>query len=218
VLDDRGLVTTGGATAQVYGVANRPLVGRRLPPPDLGLVLPARLDPRVRALAGAPAHGSAPGPDRIAHTLDHLRTRYRYTLEVGRFQTGDPLAEFLFDKRAGYCEYFATAAVILLRAQGVPALYVKGVNVRSDRRIGGHYVVRESDAHAWVDAWSPETGWTEVDPTPADGWASTHPDESLGAFEVLWEQLSTWTGQLWARARQGVWAWLTGALGTRSEG
>jgi transglutaminase-like putative cysteine protease len=207
-LDDRGLVRTGGATAHLYGIANQPFTQRRLAPTRVDLAPPLRLDPRVRALAESLRRGEAPGPALVARTVEHLRTSYRYTLEVGRFQTGDPLAEFLFDKRAGYCEYFATAAVVLLRLQGVPARYVKGVSVRADRRIGEHYVVRESDAHAWADVWTEETGWAEVDPTPEDGWNATHPDESLGTFEVAWEQGLAWVTQVWARWRQETWPWL----------
>src|SRR5437867_5073025 len=93
-----------------------------------------------------------PGPAPIARSsrapVEHLRSGYRYTLDVGRFKGQDPLAEFLFEKRAGYCEYFASAAGDLLRLQGVRSRYVKGGAVRRERRVAGHYVARESDAHA----------------------------------------------------------------------
>ncbi|HET9317005.1 MAG TPA: transglutaminase domain-containing protein, partial [Vicinamibacteria bacterium] len=143
----------------------------------------------------------------------HLRTYYRYTLDVGRFHTRDPLAEFLFEKRAGYCEYFATATVMLLRLQGVPARYVKGVSVRPESSVGSHYVVRESDAHAWADVWTEQTGWMEVDPTPSGGWALTHPDPRPGALAALWERLTTAVAQGWARWRKGGWPRLASALG-----
>lgn len=211
-LDDRGLVTTGGVRARLYGVLNRPAAGVPVPPAEVDLALPVRLDPRVRELADSLRRGEAPSPALVERTVDHLRSSYRYTLDVGRFETSDPLAEFLFDKRAGYCEYFATAAVVLLRLQGVPARYVKGASVRPDRLVGEHHVVRESDAHAWVDAWIEGRGWTEVDPTPADGWVLTHPDERASAFERLWEHVATFAAQAWARWRQGTWPWLVAVL------
>ena len=211
-IDDRGLVTTGGAFAQIYGVMNRAGSGATVAPADLDLALPPRVDPRVRALAATLQRGEPPGPALVARTVDHLRTFYAYTLDVGRFRSRDPLAEFLFDKKAGYCEYFATATVILLRLQGVPARYVKGVSVRPESSMGAHYVVRESDAHAWADVWTAETGWVEVDPTPSGGWALTHPDRRPGTLEALWERFTTMVAQAWARWRQGGWPGLTAAF------
>ncbi|HET9315968.1 MAG TPA: transglutaminaseTgpA domain-containing protein, partial [Vicinamibacteria bacterium] len=153
-IDERGLVTTGGSLARLYGVMNRADSGGPARPAGLDLALPMRVDPRIRQLAATLRRDEPPGPALVGRTVDHLRTYYRYTLDVGPFRTRDPLAEFLFDKRAGYCEYFATATVILLRLQGVPARYVKGVSVRPESSVGPHYVVRESDAHAWADVWT----------------------------------------------------------------
>jgi hypothetical protein len=211
-MDDRGLITTGGSWAQLYGVANRAAAGVAVPPTDLELALPVQVDPRVRALAASLQAGEAPGPAVVGRTVDHLRTRYRYTLDVGRFASRDPLAEFLFDKRAGYCEYFATAAVVLLRLQGVPARYVKGVAVRRDALMGAHYVVREWDAHAWAEVWTPETGWTEVDPTPPDGWAATHPAVPPGLLATLWERAAAGLAQAWARWWQESWPRITSGV------
>jgi transglutaminase-like putative cysteine protease len=211
-MDARGLVTTGGAYAQLYGVMNRAGSGAAGGAGDLDLAVPPQLDPRVRELAATLQRGEPPGPALVARTVDHLRTYYLYTLDVGGFRSRDPLAEFLFEKRAGYCEYFATATAILLRLQGVPARYVKGVSVRPESSVGAHYVVRESDAHAWVDVWTAETGWTEVDPTPSGGWALTHPDPRRGALATLWERVTTAVAQAWARWRQGGWPRLTATL------
>jgi transglutaminase-like putative cysteine protease len=138
------------------------------------LALPAVVDPRLRALA----EGLAPDADlraRLVATVAHLQGGYRYTLRPGAFLTGDPLAEFLFEKKAGYCEYFASAAVVLLRLQGVPARFVKGLSVgpQTDQG-GGLHVVRDSDAHAWVEAWIPGEGWVETDPTPPGSPADAH--------------------------------------------
>ena len=84
---------------------------------DETLALPPRIDSRVAALARQLGEASSPR-ERVDAVIRHLQTRYRYTLAPGSFHTDDPLAEFLFEKKAGYCEYFASAAVVLLRLQG----------------------------------------------------------------------------------------------------
>jgi hypothetical protein len=115
------------------------------------------------------------------------------------------VAEFLLRKKAGYCEYFATSAVLLLRLQGIPARYVKGVTVRPESRVGDHHVVRESDAHAWVEAYLPGTGWVEADPTPPRDYAAVHDEQRPGTFEVVWEALRARVAVAWATLRQGGW-------------
>jgi transglutaminase-like putative cysteine protease len=132
------------------------------------LSLPPAVDPRVVALARRLAPPSDAPRARLDAIVRHLQTGYRYSLSPGPFRPdGDPLAEFLFEKKQAYCEYFASAAVVLLRLQGVPARYVKGLSVGPQNDVGGGlHVVRESDAHAWVEAWIPAEGWVEADPTP----------------------------------------------------
>ena len=144
------------------------------------LGVPGRLDPRVRVLAGTLAADARSGPARLRNTIDWMQKGYAYSLDVGRFETADPLAEFLFDKKRGYCEYFATAAAVLLRLQGIPTRYVKGFAVGPQNLVPGrlgvedHYVVREQDAHAWVEAYIEGVGWVEADPTPPVGFAEVH--------------------------------------------
>ncbi len=166
--------------------------------------LPARLDPRLRVLAGALATDAASDRGRLDSTVGWLRSRYTYSLEVGEFETADPLAEFLFEKRAGYCEYFATAAAVLLRMQGIPARYVKGFSVGPQNLLEGgfgvtdHYLVREADAHAWVEAWIEGEGWVEADPTPPDGFALLH-ERTPGWLDRLAEAVRVHAAELWAR-------------------
>jgi hypothetical protein len=168
------------------------------------LGLPPRLDPRFRVLAGALAANALSDRARLESTVSWLRSRYAYSLDVGEFQTADPLAEFLFEKRSGYCSYFASAAVVLLRMQGIPARYVKGFSVGPHNLVegrfgvGDHHVVRDSDAHAWVEAWIEGEGWVEADPTPPDGLATVHAWEP-GWLEQLAEALRAHAAELWAR-------------------
>lgn len=185
------------------------------------LGLPGRLDPRVRVLAGTLATDARSGWDRLQNTLEWMRTRYSYSLDVGPFETADPLAEFLFEKKKGYCEYFATAAAVLLRLQGIPTRYVKGFAVGPQNLVpgrlgvGDHYVVREQDAHAWVEAYIEGIGWVEADPTPPSGFAEVHAS-SAGWLTSLVEALRVHAARIWARLRHegfaGLWTALTTAV------
>jgi transglutaminase-like putative cysteine protease len=127
---------------------------RRAPATDAAerarrLQLPAGLDPRIPALAEE-LSSDAVGDRAIARQLEKsLQSRYAYTLELpGRVK--DPLADFLFDRRAGHCEDFATALAVLLRTRQIPARVVVGFH--GGERAGGEYLVRAGDAHAWVEA------------------------------------------------------------------
>jgi transglutaminase-like putative cysteine protease len=187
------------------------------------LALPGRLDPRLRVLAGILAAEAGGDEARLRNTVEWLRTNFTYSLDVGEFRTGDPLAEFLFEKKRGYCEYFATAAAVLLRLQGVATRYVKGFAVGPRNlypaRLGvaSHYVVRESDAHAWVEAWIEGTGWVEADPTPPAGIAALEPD-SPGWMASLSEALRAHVARIWAHLNHeglaGIVEALAGATGS----
>ena len=127
--------------------------------------------------------------ERIFHTAEYVSTTCHYSLDVGEFTSDQPVAEFLFEKKRGWCEFFAGATAVLLRLQGVPARYVGGFNVIPSNRVGDHYVVRESDSHAWVEAYVPEQGWVEVDPTPAAEYEELHADLGGGWFQEALESL-----------------------------
>ena len=113
------------------------------------LQLPSKLDSRIPALAETLSEGAV-GDRAVARQLEHaLQTSYAYTLELpGRVK--DPLADFLFDRRAGHCEDFATALAVLLRARQIPARVVVGFH--GGERAADEYLVRAGDAHAWVEA------------------------------------------------------------------
>jgi hypothetical protein len=181
------------------------------------LGLPARLDPRVRVLAGTLATDAASDRARLGNTVAWLQDHFTYSLDVGEFETADPLAEFLFEKKKGYCEYFASAAAVLLRLQGIPARYVKGFSVGPHNLVEGrlgvsdHYLVRDSDAHAWVEAYVRGEGWVEADPTPPDGFAVLH-ERNPGWLDSLVEALRVHAAELWARLMHEGFAGLLGAL------
>jgi len=86
---------------------------------------------------------------------------YRYTLEPG--VAGQHTAdEFWFDTKAGFCEHIASAFVVLMRAAGIPARVVTGYAGAYRNPIGGYWLVRKSDAHAWAEVWLPARGWVRA--------------------------------------------------------
>jgi protein-glutamine gamma-glutamyltransferase len=131
---------------------------------DTYLQLPP-LDPRIKKLAeGITAH-STNEYDKAAAIRRYLVTNYAYTLNLTNAGK-DPLAYFLFTRRAGHCEYFATAMTIMLRSIGVPARYATGFLPGEYNDVGGDYIIRGSDAHAWVEVYFSGYGWLTFDPTP----------------------------------------------------
>ncbi len=129
------------------------------------LEVPEDLDPRIRALAQTFA-GAGDPRDIAAAMVERLETELRYTRELPGEQD-DPLAHFLFERREGHCEYFASALVMLLRLQGIPARVAAGFYGASYVEAGDYYLVRNGDAHAWTEAWIPGEGWARFDATPA---------------------------------------------------
>jgi transglutaminase-like putative cysteine protease len=144
-----------------------------LPVPDLADADESSLDRRAvtPAIADLAARvmGQGTALERAQRLERHLATSYAYTTDfVGR--AGQlALEDFLFRTRAGHCEFFATAMVVMLRSQGIPARFVTGFLGGEENAFEGYYVVRQSNAHAWVEAWLPEGGWQVFDPTPATG-------------------------------------------------
>jgi protein-glutamine gamma-glutamyltransferase len=124
------------------------------------------LDPRIKQLAKQITAGSRSEYDKTADIERYLMTRYAYTLDLSGPPTRDPLANFLFVRRAGHCEYFASAMAIMLRSIGIPTRYATGFLPGEYNDLGGDYIVRESDAHAWVEVFFPGYGWITFDPTP----------------------------------------------------
>lgn len=141
------------------------------------LELPPGFNPRTHALAvrmladgDRPAGDGDEGPhDRrmIDRVLAMIRTQdFVYTLEpppLGR----DAVDEFLFDTRRGFCEHYAGAFVVLMRALDIPARVVTGYQGGEINPVDGYLEVRQRDAHAWAEVWLPKEGWIRVDPTAA---------------------------------------------------
>lgn len=124
--------------------------------------------PRIAALARE-AMGSGNARDRARRLELHLMENYEYTLDFRGRTADNPIESFLFDYRSGQCEYFASSMVLMLRSQGIPARLVTGFLGGEYNPFEGYFIVRESNAHAWVEAWVPGEGWKVFDPTPPAG-------------------------------------------------
>ncbi|HXT68025.1 MAG TPA: DUF3488 and transglutaminase-like domain-containing protein [Nitrospiraceae bacterium] len=103
----------------------------------------------------------------------HLLENYRYSLENDTATLNHPLDEFLFIRKTGYCEHYATAMVVMLRTVGIPARLVTGFLATEWNEYGGYFTVRQRDAHAWVEVYFPYSGWITMDPTPTVSAAVT---------------------------------------------
>ncbi len=131
------------------------------------LSLPSGSAPRSRALAGEMRAGSATSRDYIARVLGYFRTEpFAYTLEPPPLGP-NPVDEFLFTSRAGFCEHYASAFVVLMRAAGIPARVVIGYQGGDLNAYGNFLLVRQSAAHAWAEVWLDGEGWVRFDPTAA---------------------------------------------------
>lgn len=151
--------------------------------------LPQEIDPRVAELA-ATIVDQATAPEEVAAKLERwLQRNLAYTLELPG-EVDDPLADFLFERKEGHCEHFATALAVLLRSRGIPARVVGGFF--GGERVGERFVVRAGDAHAWVEAYSPVRGWMTFDATPESGRGSRPPPlaarlvDAYERLEELW--------------------------------
>lgn len=164
-LGDQEVRADATAVSYTYQAYSVPVASAPPAPLEPGryLKLPEGLDPRVAELARQVA-GDEEDPLRVAERLQrYLQSEYRYTLEL---EDGDqdPLAHFLFVRKAGHCEHFATALTVLLRTLGIPARVASGFY--GGQRLGDAFVVRAGDAHAWTQVHVPERGFVTVDATP----------------------------------------------------
>lgn len=163
----------------------------------LALALPPSGNPRTRAL-GEALKARAADPSSIPDlAIAHFRqSGLAYTLAPPPLGQDD-VDSFLFDTRQGFCEHFAAAFVVTLRAAGVPARVVTGYQGGELNPIDGSLVVRQSDAHAWAEVWQAGRGWIRYDPTAASaprridgGLAGALPDASgvplLARADLAW--------------------------------
>ena len=154
------------------------------------LQLPSMLDRRVASMARDFA-GSGSDLERARAVERRLRSEFGYTLDLPKREPADPLANFLFSRRKGHCEYFASSMAVMLRTIGIPTRLVTGFQSGVYNSLSDLWVVRASDAHSWVEAWIPGYGWATFDPTPAGPGGFPLVDRVnlyLDAAQTFWRQ------------------------------
>jgi transglutaminase-like putative cysteine protease len=126
------------------------------------------LSPQARALARTAVQGHTTTEfDAVMALTKYMQAHFQYSQQLGHVPAGrDPIDWFLFDVKIGYCEQFATAETMMLRSLGIPARLATGYSTGSYDAVLDQSVVRERDAHAWVEVWFPNHGWVPVDPSP----------------------------------------------------
>jgi hypothetical protein len=130
------------------------------------LRLPDNLTPEVARLAEEIV-GQVDNPKQKANFVtSYLQQNFTYGYDFPFESTDTALEEFLTKRPPAHCEFFATAAALMLREQGVPTRYVNGFVLQEKSLDGSYYVVRLKHAHAWIEAYIPEEGWVTYDPTP----------------------------------------------------
>lgn len=124
-------------------------------------------NPRTIAL-GRQWAAENPDPRRvIGRALQHFNSQFTYTLEPPLLESEHPYDEFLFDKKRGFCEHYAGSFALLMRAAGIPSRVVTGYQGGEINPLNRELIVRQADAHAWVEVWIEREGWVRIDPTSA---------------------------------------------------
>ncbi len=140
---------------------------------------------RIRKLAVEVSEGGRSDYEKAKKIEHHLRGGYDYTLDPKKGSGETPLDDFLFFSKEGYCEQYASAMVIMLRTLNISARLVTGYLEGGWNGFGKYYIVRQQDAHSWVEAYFPDRGWTSFDPTASGGFSTS------GEFSALTYYLDT---------------------------
>ncbi|MDD5544588.1 MAG: DUF3488 and transglutaminase-like domain-containing protein [Acidobacteriia bacterium] len=148
-----------------------------------------QLDDRIAPLTRQVTAREHNAYDRAKSVEQYLRENYAYTLNLPPVDSPDPIATFLFQTRRGHCEYFAASMVLMLRTLDIPSRLINGFQTGDYNAVGKDYIIREADAHSWVEAYFPGIGWVEFDPTPST--ATPQPalaflNHYLDALELFW--------------------------------
>jgi transglutaminase-like putative cysteine protease len=168
------------------------------------LEVPSSISPAVRDLAQSWTVQNRDPRGIVSSALQFFRTQgFSYSLTPGTY---DNLDQFLFQRRAGFCEHYAASFATLMRLAGIPARVVVGYLGGEYNDLGHFVLVRQADAHAWCEVWLPENGWTRVDPTSAVAPGRAGLDlTSFLETRVASDQLGTGSTALLARLlRSGV--------------
>lgn len=157
------------------------------------------VDPYVAELAKRVA-GNGPDKTRVAALVDFFHKNFTYGFGYPFDKAEDPVLTFLKERPAAHCEVYATCLTLMCRSVGVPARYVQGFVVREQNGLGGYWVSRERDAHAWTEVYLEGIGWVEVDATPP---TVTEKTESDSTWEEMLDVAKRLFQRAWAAIVQG---------------
>jgi transglutaminase-like putative cysteine protease len=158
------------------------------------LELPADIDPRIAELTGRIVQNRSNRYDAATAVESYLQNNFGYTLEQ-KAGGSQPLSDFLFNIKEGHCEYFSTALAVMLRTQGIATRVVNGFQRGEYNETADVYVVRQKNAHSWVEVYFPgEKAWVPFDGTPYAGRESTagavgftsRINQYMQALEAFW--------------------------------
>ena len=164
------------------------LVGQILLNKDL--ILPDSANTKTRALAEQWREKYQTEKEIVHAALQMFnKDLFSYTLRPQRLVSTNRVDEFLFGTKEGFCEHYASAFVVMMRAAGIPSRVVTGYLGGEKNNLNAYYRIKQSDAHAWAEVYYKDLGWTRVDPTGAiaperieQNLEGAFPDEGLGGF------------------------------------
>jgi transglutaminase-like putative cysteine protease len=197
--DRFGILRVLGGTASEVSFEPDPSIPEPSPaPPDFPVAGPSESDldvpPDLQAPLSRIAREWTAGVDspeaKVAAIAHRLRTSFTYSLAFDHQRRSDPLLDFLLDDHRGHCEYFATALTLLSRSAGIPARVAVGYRVAEENALGGYWIVREQNAHAWSEIFLPGRGFVTVDATP-DGAVSQNEHHRGSLLGSLWDLLGS---------------------------
>ncbi|MCA9409631.1 MAG: transglutaminase domain-containing protein [Candidatus Omnitrophica bacterium] len=156
------------------------------------LVVDSSLEEKCRPVAETIFKNQETIEEKLTALKRYFVQEHGYSLGI-EISTGvDPIVYFLTEKKAAHCEYFASAATLLLRMEGIPARYVTGFLCLTRNQVGGYWVATNDEAHAWVEVHTPEDGWKTFDPTPPEGLPQVDPPSIFAnLFDAAWFRTKT---------------------------
>lgn len=155
------------------------------------LQLPSSVTERTKNLAEKVTSEAKNSYERALLINNYLQTNYKYDLDIERFpENADTVDYFLFEKKKGYCEHFATSMAVMLRAIGVPSRLVTGYAPGEYNPFTGYYEVKVSNAHAWVEVFVEKYGWVPFDPTAPDLSIQSFNGRANSSLEKLFKYLA----------------------------
>lgn len=193
--------STNVSPSELKNIEHLPPHGPRWKALQPYLQLPEDLPPRVKQKAQELIAGRSKPWEQASALCAFLQQNYEYNLDVPFYPEGiDTVDHFLFEAREGYCEQFASALCVMARSVGIPARYVTGYLPGTYNPLSGFYEIKANDAHAWVEIFIPESGWTVFDPVPGEnatpGLGERQPDRWLLESLMSYLNMPDWLRRL----------------------